>query len=196
MTDSRSLDEMGPEELGRLFPITLADHDASWAAAYRREADRLEPVLRPYGGCLHHVGSSAIPGIMAKPTVDMLAEVESGYDEEALIAGVTAAGYHYTPQRGHAQKVHLMFVKGYSSAGLAPLAFHLHVRLYGDRDEILFRDYLRAHPAACREYQTLKAALAQEFRYDREGYTAGKTAFVEQIVARARRQSMDEGERT
>ena len=81
----------------------------------------------------------------------------------------------------------MMFVKGYTKAGLKGQAFHIHVRHKGDWDEIYFRDYLIAHPEVARAYEELKINLVALFRNDREGYTGAKTDFVNRVTGNTKR---------
>jgi GrpB-like predicted nucleotidyltransferase (UPF0157 family) len=80
----------------------------------------------------------------------------------------------------------MMFVKGYTEHGFQGQAYHVHVRYPGDWDELVFRDYIKTHPAAANEYARLKQKLAVEFKNDREQYTSGKTEFVGRTMKRAR----------
>ena len=80
----------------------------------------------------------------------------------------------------------LSFNKGYTPEGFAQRVFHLHLRFAGDADELLFRDYLRAHPEIAKEYEALKLSLWKPYEHDRDGYTAAKTLFVEKVTAAAR----------
>lgn len=74
------------------------------------------------------------------------------------------------------------FNKGYTPEGYANKVFHIHFHRIGDNNEILFRDYLIAHPDTAREYERLKMSLLPKYRNDRDGYTEAKAAFVKQIV--------------
>lgn len=192
MDEAKILGAMSTAELGKLFPVTLSGHDEAWVSVFRREANVLAPVLRGYEAAVHHVGSTSIPGIVAKPIIDILVEIKACRDEKALIDGIVATGYFYTPQQGHPERLHLMFVKGYSLQGMTFPGVHLHIRRWGDRDEVLFRDYLLRHDEARREYAALKTGLAERFHYDREAYTAGKSAFVRRIVDLAAVEQEDE----
>lgn len=75
--------------------------------------------------------------------------------------------------------IRMSFNKGYTPKGFADKVFHIHVRLKGDTDETLFRDYLISHPEAAKEYEKLKLSLLKSFEHNRDGYTQAKTDFVE-----------------
>ena len=82
----------------------------------------------------------------------------------------------------------ISFNKGYTPAGYAEKVFHIHFHKTGDNDEILFRDYLIAHPEVAKEYEILKLSLLPKYKNDRDGYTEAKSEFVLQIIKRALKQ--------
>ncbi len=174
------------EELWQLFPIILKEHDPEYARWYREERESLEAALGERGIYrLHHIGSSAVPGLVAKPTVDILLETRLPADE--LKARLEDAGWglmaeHYEPE------LRLSFNKGYTPKGYADRVFHLHARRPCDPPEPYFRDWLIAHPETAREYESLKLSLWDAFRHNRDGYTEAKTDFVREITERARRE--------
>ena len=77
----------------------------------------------------------------------------------------------------------------YTEHGFAEEVFHLHLRYAGDNEELLFRDYLTAHPQTAREYESLKVSLADKFSYDRDGYTEAKGGFIRSVTERAKREA-------
>lgn len=179
----RELKEMTLEELWELFPIELVGHSPEWAAWAAEEASALERVLRVWAPVVSHVGSTAIGGIMAKPIVDLLVEVGAEQNFADVGAAIEAAGYTLMSE----SPGRMSFNKGYTPQGYAERVFHLHLRHRGDNDEIAFRDFLRAHADAAREYEALKLSLLPRYRNDRDGYTAAKTEFVGRIMALTRR---------
>lgn len=178
---SKNLSEMTLEELWRLFPISLSPHDPQWTVWYAEEAALLRALLPPEAR-LHHIGSTAIAGIRAKPIVDILAEVAP---ESVFIAAETLARNGYIIMSQSDRRVSLN--KGYTPDGFAERVFHLHIRAYGDADEVLFRDYLIAHPSVAAEYERLKLRLWKRFEFDRDGYTSAKTEFVKRYTDLAKR---------
>lgn len=133
---------------------------------------------------LSHIGSTAIPGIKAKNIVDILAETAPARFEKVRDA-IAANGY--TAMSESAGRV--SFNRGYTEHGFAEEVFHLHLRYAGDNEELLFRDYLTAHPQTAREYESLKVSLADKFRYDRDGYTEAKGGFIRSVTERAKREA-------
>lgn len=129
---------------------------------------------------ISHYGSTAIPGLPAKPTIDVLLEIKDDTDSEKLISAMQGAGYIYSPQPDNAAP-HMMFMKGYTPEGFKGQAYHVHVRYSGDWDELYFRDYLISHPDAADEYGKLKLELKSRFEFDRDAYTNAKTDFIKKV---------------
>ena len=180
------LNELSPRELGALFPIALSAYDPAWPAQYAAEAALITKALG--AGTvdrISHIGSTAVPGILAKPTIDILLEIPDGADSERLIPAFAEIGYLHDlhPER---PPPHLMFMKGYMPGGYSGQAFHVHVRHRGDWDEFYFRDYLAGHPDEAGRYAALKRRLQEQHEFDREAYTDGKTGYVRAVTARAR----------
>lgn len=185
-TSDKNLDHMTPEELGRLFPVFISDPDPSWPELFRLEKTEIEKVpgiqkiIR-----IEHIGSTAVPGLKAKPTIDILLEIPESADTDELTAGLMRMGYHFI-SRPENPAPHMMFVKGYTLKGFRGQAFHVHVRYTGDWDEICFRDYLRLNPVTAGEYGELKVRLAERYRNDREKYTDAKSEFIKKVTEIAR----------
>jgi GrpB-like predicted nucleotidyltransferase (UPF0157 family) len=154
-------------------PIEIVEYDPAWQASYAAERARLAPLLP--GAEIHHIGSTAVPGLAAKPIIDMMALVEDlGAPIPAL---VRRAGYQF-PQAFNTTLAHHRFL-------CYPTAAHRthHLHLVDEREELArrlrFRDRLRESPTLAAEYCALKRALAERFATDREGYTEAKTTFIQ-----------------
>lgn len=164
--------------------IEVVPYDAAWPGAYAKERDALAAALDGRLGALEHIGSTAIPGISAKPTIDLMAgSAELKVDEEA-VAALARLGYRYLGEYGIAGRH--FFRKG------SPPTHHLHwVRKGGDfwHKQVVFRDYMRAAPDDARAYEDLKKGLAVKFHNDRSRYTAAKTDFIVGALERAWRWS-------
>lgn len=178
----KKLSEMTLEELWQLFPIILTEHKPYWADWYCEEAALLGSIL-PHGTRFHHVGSTAVKGIMAKPIVDILIVVNSGAELRQAARDLQARGYIIMNE----SESRISLNKGYTEKGFAEKVFHLHIRLKGDTDEVYFRDYLNAHPDAAKEYERLKLDLWKKYEHDRDAYTAAKTDFVKKYTALAKK---------
>lgn len=183
---TKALSEMTNQELWTLFPIILTSHDPAWTERYAQERKRIERTMGEENITrISHIGSTAVPGLIAKPTIDILLEITDECDTERLKAALIADGYIFSPQPDNPPP-HMMFMKGYTSHGFKGQAYHLHVRYNGDWDELYFRDYLIAHPNAVNAYGRLKELLRQQHECDRDAYTKAKTEFVWQHNALAR----------
>ena len=171
----KKLLEMTLEELWQLFPIRLVPHEDCWAAWYEEEAAAIQAALTP--SCVrgvHHIGSTAIKGIWAKPIVDILLECAEGCAPQSLTDALVGQGF-ICMSRGQ-DRVSLN--KGYTENGFAQRVFHLHICRFGMHDELYFRDYLSDYPEKAKEYEALKLRLWKEYEHDRDGYTQMKTNFV------------------
>ena len=178
----KKLSDMTLEELWALFPIILTAPDPRWPAWYAEEEALLRRVLpAEFAVRISHIGSTAIHGIWAKPIVDILAEAEPGTDLARADAYLTRAGF----RRMSAGPDRRSYNKGYTEAGFAEKVFHLHLTHTGPQPEVLFRDYLNAHPADAKAYEALKLSLWKPYEHNRDGYTQAKTAFVQEILRRA-----------
>lgn len=175
----KPLTDMSLEELWELFPIELVEHQDCWVDWYREEVSVLDGILSadlPHA--IHHVGSTAIDGIWAKPIIDILVELPDEAAIESAQERLAAHGYLVMADRD--------LNKGYTPDGFAERVFHVHLRIAGDNDELYFRDYLNAHPDVAAEYESLKLSLWKEFEHDRDGYTAAKTPFVSKCTELAK----------
>lgn len=182
---TKPLSEMSLEELWQLFPIILSAHDPNWKRYYEEEKDLL---TRNFGDMIvriSHIGSTAVEGLIAKPTVDILLEVTPDPSPETVREIAAKCGYTVMSARS-APEFRLDLCKGYTPQGFADKVFHLHIRHPGDWDEIVFRDYLRQNPAKAAEYAELKRSLQKRFEHDRDAYTEAKGDFIRACVKEAR----------
>lgn len=182
----KNLQEMSNEELWEIFPIVLEDYNPEWKDWYQKEQEIIiNAAGKNNAARIHHIGSTSVYGLRAKPTVDILLEIKKECDLNLLISNLEEAGYMYSPQP-HKPAPHMMFQKGYTPLGFEREVYHLHIRYQGDWDEIYFRDYLRIHSDAAAKYADLKDRLKKEYEHDRDGYTFAKSEFVKNITALAR----------
>lgn len=175
-------------ELWRLFPVIVKEYNIDYPAWFAGEAAKLNKLLPVAPGELHHIGSTAVPGLAAKPTIDMLLEVKPETDLTQLRQTLEKAGWIACP-RPDQPPPGMMFLKGYTPNGFAEKVFHLHLRYGRDHDEIYFRDYLSSHPEIAEEYAVLKRKLQRQYEFDRDAYTAAKSDFVRQYTRLARGQN-------
>ena len=170
------------QELWELFPIQLTEHKEFWKDWYQEEQSSLLSFL-PKNVRIYHIGSTSINGIWAKPIVDILAEAPLN-DHPRIKELLLKNGYLCMAQ----SKSRIDFNKGYTPAGFAERVFHLHLRDFGDHDELYFRDYLNEHPEIAKEYEKLKLSLWKPFELDRDGYTEQKTKFIQKYTQQAIKQ--------
>jgi GrpB-like predicted nucleotidyltransferase (UPF0157 family) len=183
---NKDLNEMTNEELWQLFPIILSEYKSEWKEKYLKEKSVLEQSIGKQNIVrINHYGSTAIPGLIAKPTIDILVEIKDDTDTRKLISDMQANGYRYLEQPDNPPP-HMMFTKGYTPQGFKGQAFHIHARYSGDWDELYFRDYLLLHPDIAKEYGKLKLGLKEKYEHDRDGYTEAKTDFIKRITLLAR----------
>jgi GrpB-like predicted nucleotidyltransferase (UPF0157 family) len=181
----RDFKEMSLEALWALFPILLRAHDPRWADWYAQAQSELTRTLAPHGlSRISHIGSTAVPGLLAKPTVDILAELTPDYDPDSVARLLENSGWLVMARDGAERTLDLN--RGYTPQGFAERVYHLHIRPPGDWGELYFRDYLRERPATAREYEHLKLGLREKFERDRGAYTAAKGDFVQKYTQAAR----------
>jgi len=165
--------------------IEVVPPDPGWRRAFEAEAKSIAAVLGRNVAAIHHIGSTAIPGIYAKPAIDMLLEVRDIAELDAMAAAMKALDYEGLGEFGipgrryfrkddpagkRTHQVHAF------AAGTPQVVRHL-----------AFRDYLIAHPADAAHYSELKRRLAQDHADDPEAYMDGKDGFIQEIDAKAAR---------
>jgi len=182
MTSSKELHKMTLEQLGQLFPIIIQDYSDKWSDFYQSESKLIidsfsqSDIVR-----IDHIGSTAIPGLKAKPTIDILLQVSEKIDIQKLKKVFKSLDYQINEHPDNPPP-HLTFIKGYTIQGFRGQAYHVHIKYKGDWDELRFRDYLINHKKIAKEYETLKLELADRYKNDREAYTDSKTDFIQKII--------------
>ena len=178
MTDTHPVDRR------RQDPIEIVPYDSGWPAAFDEQRSRVESALRPWlVGPVEHIGSTAIPGVAAKPIIDMLARVPDHRDTEGIVEAMAHIGWAHAPEPGdeRARKWSFCF------PDIAWRTHHLHIFEAGSGNWpclLTFRDHLRTHPADAAAYGRLKMVLAAADARDRPGYRAGKAPFIEKLLER------------
>ena len=161
--------------------IVLTPHDPAWAAHF---AAAREEILSACDGLIaevHHIGSTAIPGLAAKPIIDLLPVVRRLEGGLGCIAPLQSLGYSYRGEHGIAGRHY--FVRGTPRSHQAHLFADDHPEV---ERHLLFRDYLWTHADERAAYERLKRDLAQTFGHDRQAYAEAKTPFCERIDRLAR----------
>lgn len=159
-------------------------YDPEWPRRFDSERTLLERVLAPWlEGGIHHIGATSIPGLAAKPIIDMMAGVRDFEEARAAFEPLREQSYVYTP---HRPGIAHHFSK--PSPRSSKVTHGLHLTEPGSdlwRERLTLRDALRADPALAGEYAALKLRLAREHGDDIAAYTAGKRAFVARVLASA-----------
>ncbi|WP_099204694.1 GrpB family protein [Scatolibacter rhodanostii] len=183
---AKELSEMSLEELWQLFPIILKEHNEEYARWYEEEKENILSLLHKQEWYrINHIGSTAVKNLLAKPTVDILLEINPDCDVVYLKERLLTQGWLMMHAENEPE-FRWVLNKGYTSAGFAEKVYHLHVRLKSDWDELYFRDYLMEHPQTAEDYAKLKRVLGQQFEHDRDGYTEAKTEFIQTVTKRAK----------
>lgn len=162
--------------------VMLEAYNANWATEFDSEQRKLRKLLGDQAIAIEHIGSTSVPGLAAKPVIDLMAGVQELELACAFIEPLASLGYEHVihvefPERR-------FFRKGPWRAG----THHLHVYLYGSTawtNQILFRNYLRKHAGVREQYQQLKEELAVRFPQDRVAYTKGKHPFITDVLRQA-----------
>ncbi len=184
----KKLSEMSNEELWRLFPIKITEYNKDWPRLYSEEKLYIEKVIGAENIFrINHYGSTSIPGMLAKPTIDILLEVFEYVENDYIIRKMEEIGYIYSPQVDNPPP-HMMFLKGYTPEGFKGQAYHVHVRYPGDWDELYFRDYLISNPDLAKRYGELKLELKKIYEFNRDGYTEAKSKFIKEVTQVAKNQ--------
>jgi GrpB-like predicted nucleotidyltransferase (UPF0157 family) len=162
--------------------VRIVAYDPAWPEEFEAEKSRLQPILAPWlAGVIHHVGSTGVPGLAAKPVIDILAEVQSLEESKAAIEPLhEQLSYWWAPYQEER-------MNWFCKPSPEHRTHHLHLVVPGSeawREELMFRDILRAEPETASAYEELKRRLADEHRHDREAYTVAKTEFIESALAR------------
>lgn len=180
--------ESDRERLSRIYPIILCEYNPAWAEWFAEEKANLERLIGVENIVrVSHFGSTSVPGLTAKPTVDILLEIEESTNKEKLMSALSKPDYIcLNPPDMPTPPPHLMFLKGYLPDGFAKRVYHIHVRYLGDPDELYFRDFLITHPEVAADYASLKRRLFQDYEHDRDGYTAAKTEFIRNVTEKAK----------
>lgn len=174
--------ESEAERLGRLYPILLCAYHPEYKERYETEREFL---LGVFGDCvfrISHIGSTAVEGLISKPTIDILLELKAPMDLTPITQVLTEKGYIVNRPPNDV----ITYIKGYGPNGFVGQAYHIHIRNFGDHNELYFRDYLIANPQIAGQYGKLKLALKEKFAHDRDGYTYAKSEFVEKYTKLAR----------
>ncbi len=159
--------------------VALSPYDPDWAISFAAERPALLACFDEPPLAIEHIGSTAIPGLAAKPVIDILIHVLDRARAEAAIPAIEALGYGNVPN--YIDPNRLVLIKRLPD-GTRTHHVHVHSDAEEVRRHLIFRDRLRADSAVRIEYETLKRDLALRFHDDRNAYSRHKTAFIDAIV--------------
>ena len=184
---SSPLYELKKEDWNRLFPIHLENHDSAWAEIFGGEKQRIAARISAFSPeLIEHVGSTSIPGIMAKPYIDLLIVIpdEHLFSPE-LIDAMSEVGYTYflVPKRDQIE-AYMSFGKGYNLEGKKEQIFHIHMCSRNNFmvSQLIFRDVLRKDEKLAKAYELPKIESAAKFRNDRGSYLLSKNKFIQYVI--------------
>lgn len=164
--------------------VRVVPYDARWPEVFAEERERLASVLGPGATAIHHMGSTSVPGLCAKPVIDVLVVTPDLGMIDRLTPRVEGLGYVAKGEHGIPQRRYFSRSEG------ERLKVHVHAYVSDDEQigrHLRFRDYLRAHPETAKHYCLLKQTLALEHGDDAEAYQSGKADFIDGVDAEAAR---------
>ena len=167
-------------------PVFVVPYDPRWPSLFTLERSRVEAVVGSLVEAVEHVGNTAVPGLDAKPVIDLMVGVRDIQGASRCIQPLEEIGYSYWAENPNPDR--MLFVR-FVGAECISRSHNLHaVEVGGElwNDRLVFRDHLRSHPEEAGEYARLKHALAERFRDDREAYTGAKADYILAILERAR----------
>ena len=176
--------------------VIIVDYNPQWPHMYEEERARIQDAI---GDCLidiQHVGSTSIPGLSAKPILDIMPVIREISLVASCVKPLEVLGYAYFGENGIPGRHYFRKPTGITTK---PHLVHLHILEKG-HDQwammLLFRDYLRLHPESALQYDVLKRELAEKYGFDRVGYTDAKESFVRSIIRAAVLEAMSERKKT
>ncbi|MBD2256979.1 GrpB family protein [Pseudanabaena sp. FACHB-2040] len=171
--------------------IVIVEYSSNWPLLFEQEAARLREVLdQDLVTRIEHFGSTAVPGLAAKPIIDLLVGVRSLTEARRVtISQLETLGYAYWFDNPDLER--MFFVKGLPPNG--PRTYHIHM-VEPDSplwERLLFKDYLCQHSDEAARYAELKQCLAERYRCDREAYTQGKAEYIQSVMQKVRQQASE-----
>lgn len=165
--------------------VSIVEYHDGWPEDFHKAAAELTTAFADLAVAVEHIGSTSVPGLCAKPVIDIMLGVQQLSQADLRIAALAELGYRYRPEYETQLPDRRYFVR---QAGEIP-RIHLHTVITGGllwRRHLAFRDALRGNPQISRQYGDLKRRLAVSHADDRAAYSAAKAPFIEQILAGAR----------
>ena len=165
--------------------VEVVPYNSDWKTLFENEKHVLESIFKPAEVEIHHIGSTSVPGLSAKPIIDILLAADSLEQVEKATPAIEAAGYDAKGENGIPER---RYFQKHDESGIRTV--HLHSFEKGSHQvyrHLVFRDYLRAHPKEARKYADVKELAAQKYEYDIESYITEKSPTVKEIEQKAMR---------
>jgi GrpB-like predicted nucleotidyltransferase (UPF0157 family) len=160
--------------------VVIVGYDLEWPRLFEEEKLRLRAALGLAAGSIEHMGSTSVPGLGAKPIIDIMVGVKDRAEADLFQRKLEPTGYDdVTPQPGETEWFYCL------GRGTRELYYHVHLVVEGSRHwrrQLAFRDHLRENPGVAAEYNELKRRLADDYGEDRKGYTEAKTEFITRVL--------------
>lgn len=172
--------------------VVIVDYDPEWPRRFEAERKRIMEALGDSGVTVVHMGSTAVPGLGAKPIIDIMVGVRDRAEADQVQKALEKNGYtDVTPQPGNPEWFYCL------GWGTRELYHHVHLVVGGSlhwKRQLAFRDYLRTHPHTAEEYHELKKPLAHHYGENRNGYTDAKAEFITAVLKKVEASALDEAE--
>ena len=163
--------------------VMLVEHEPQWQQAFEEEAEKIESLVGERCRGVELVGSMAVAGLIARPTLDIVAGIDSLESLDGLLEQFVVYGYRARMQRTIRGRLHLVReADGLRYVNLLLVGYGRSVW----KSYLLFRDYLRAHPEEARRYARLKALLARQYGSDTKAYGNGKNDYINRVLEKGR----------
>ena len=163
--------------------VKVVPYQKEWAEEFEKERSRILSVRGDSVVAVEHIGSTSVPGLAAKPIIDIGVGIKRLKDADKLIKPLSKIGYKFYKEF---QKQRLFVAKGTDDSR----THYLHIMRHGGskwKNDQIFRDYLRSHPKEVERYAKLKKRLAKKYPNDRQAYSDGKREFIDTLVEKALR---------
>lgn len=164
------------------LPVIIVEYNPKWPILYEEEKTRILGVIGHKVLVIEHIGSTSVPGLGAKPIIDIMICIRCHTDAHDCIPLLRDIGY--TDVTTEEENPDWFYCLGKEAYGMG---YHLHLMRYMSdfsKKHILFRDFLRTHPDVAQQYYELKKELAIKYRLDRVAYTESKTTFIESVISK------------
>ena len=162
--------------------VRVVPYDVRWPAQYVIEAQHIRRALGNVAVAINHIGSTSVPGLSAKPVIDILVEVNGLADVDTRTPAVESLGYEAKGEFGIPGR---RYFRRHDTSGTRTHQIHAFVRGWQTERHLAFRDYLRSHPPVAQAYGILKQQLAEKYPNDMNAYMDGKDSFVKETEAEA-----------